>query len=81
MKENILNDAAKGGNGETNNVNNDATGNTTSTITSSIDPINRSSDAYIYGIGRIAVIAIGACVFFAYHHRSYPTLNKEKPKE
>ena len=27
----------------------------------------RSNDTYIYGIGMLAVLAIGACVFFAYN--------------
>ena len=64
LKESILNDATKGGDGDTTNPKNDATGTTTSAITSTVNPITRSSEAYIYSIGGVDVIAIGACVFF-----------------
>ena len=29
--------------------------------------ITRSNDTYVYGVGMLAVLAIGVCVFFAYN--------------
>ena len=47
---------------------------TPSTSSSTCDPTpstsshtTRSNDAYVYGLGRLAVLAIGVCVFFAYN--------------
>ena len=47
---------------------------TPSTSSSTGDPTpstpshaTRSNDTYIYGVGILAVLAIGACVFFAYN--------------
>ena len=68
MKEDILNDATKDGRDTTNSSNE-----TTSVTTT------RSNDTYIYGVGIIAVLAIGFCVFFAYN-TSHPK-NKKQANE
>ena len=44
-------------------------------------PLNAtiSNDTYVYGVGILAVLAIGVCVFFAYNHSQVKkTINKEK---
>ena len=66
MKENILNEASKGGSGDTSNVSNDGTYTITSATTYATVAITRSSDVYIYGVGVVGVLSRGACVFFAY---------------
>ena len=42
-----------------------------STVQSSVQPSVQlsvqSNDNYVYGVGMLAVLAIGACVFFAYN--------------
>ena len=50
-------------------------GPTPSTSSSTCDPTpsisshtTRSNDTYIYGVGILAVLAIGACVFFTYNN-------------
>ena len=40
------------------------TGNPTSSTSSNA---TRSNDTYVYGVGMLAVLAIGVCVFFAYN--------------
>ena len=67
MKEDILNDATKNGR-DTINSSNETTSSTTysSNETTSVTT-TRSNDTYIYGVGIIAVISIGVCVFFAYN--------------
>ena len=47
---------------------------TSSTSSSPADPTlstpshtTRSNDTYVYGVGMLAVLAIGVCVFFAYN--------------
>ena len=64
LKESILNDAKKGGKDTTN-----ASNETTSATNTATTPATtaRSNDTYIYGIGMLAVLAIGVCVFFAYN--------------
>ena len=71
VKKNILNDAKKGG-GDTTNSSNETTSPTTGVTSSSSNKTSsvtntatiRSNDAYIYGVGILAVLAIGVCVFF-----------------
>ena len=38
-----------------------------STVQPSVQPSVQSSDTYVYGVGIVAVLAIGVCVFFAYN--------------
>ena len=45
---------------------------TSSTSSSTCDPTpstssHRSNDIYVYGVGMLALLAIGVCVFFAYN--------------
>ena len=69
-KESILNDARKGS-GDTTNASNETTGPThTATILSTSTnntTTTRSNNTYVYGVGMLAVLAIGVCVFFAYN--------------
>ena len=64
LKESILNDAKKGG-GDTANTSNETTSATNTATTPA--STTRSNDTYIYGVGMLAVLAIGACVFFTYN--------------
>ena len=70
LKESILNDAKKGSE-NTSNTSNETTSATNTTMTSDTSTnstaTTRSSDTYAYGVGILAVLAIGACVFFAYN--------------
>ena len=59
LKESILNDAKKGG--DTTITSNETTISVNNTITI------RSNDTYAYGVGILAVHAIGVCVFFGYN--------------
>ena len=59
LKESILNDVKKGSR-DTNNSNNEITSITNTATT-------RSNDTYVYGVGILAVVAIGVCVFFTYN--------------
>ena len=43
---------------------------TRSTSSSASNFTTRSNDTYIYGISKIAVLTIGACVFFLYNKKS-----------
>ena len=78
MKENILNDAKKGG-GNTTNSSNESTSPTTNSSNKTTSITNsattRSNDTYVYGVGIIAVLAIGVCVFFAYN--TFPKNKKQ----
>ena len=41
----------------------------------------RSNDTYVYGVGMLAVLAIGVCIFFAYNNsqgKNKKTTNEEK---
>ena len=58
--------------GATNNSSNETTSVTNTTTT-------RSNDTYVYGVGIIAVLAIGVCVFFAYN--SFPKNKKQANEE
>ena len=62
IKEDILNDAKKSNRDTTNSSNE-----TTSSTNNSSNKTARSNDTYIYGVGIVATLAIGACVFFAYN--------------
>ena len=70
LNKNILNDVKKGS-GDTANASNEATSatNNASNETTSVTntATTRSSDTCVYGVGIFAVLAIGACVFFAYN--------------
>ena len=63
MKEDILNDVKKGGGDTTNSSNRTA----------------RSNNTYIHGVGIVAVLAIGVCVFFAYN--TFQPKNKKQANE
>ena len=73
MKENTLNDA-KGG-GDTTNSSNKTTTHTTGasnnssneTTSATNTATTRPNDTYVYGVGILAVLAIGVCVFFTYN--------------
>ena len=74
IKEDILNDAKKG--------NRDTTNSSNETTSSTNNPSNktaRSNDTYIYGVGIVAALAIGACVFFAYN--TFQPKNKKRINE
>ena len=69
LKESILNNAKKGS-GDTINASNETTS-ATNTATTPVKSTNntttsRSNDTYVYGVGMIAVVAIGVCVFLMY---------------
>ena len=38
-----------------------------SPVQSTVQPSVKSNDSYVYGVGILAVVAIGVCVFFAYN--------------
>ena len=66
LKERILNDVKKDGNttnasNETTSATNNAS-NETTCVTNSTTA--RSNDTYVHGVGIVAVLAIGVCVFF-----------------
>ena len=79
-KDSILNDAKKGS-GDATNTSNETTSPTNSPSNETTSPINNASngttsannttlrlnDSYAYGIGILAVLAIGVCVFFTYN--------------
>ena len=81
MKENILNDAKKGSEDTTNSSNettsptNNSSNETTNatnnasneTTRVSNTATTRSNDTCVYGVGILAVLAIGVSVFFAYN--------------
>ena len=49
-----------------------------STVQPSVQPSVQSNDTYVYGVGILAVLAIGVCVFFAYN--TFPK-NKKQANE
>ena len=68
-ERNILNNAKKGGRDTTNSSNEttSATNNASNETTSVTNTATtRSNDTYVYGVGILAVVAMAACVFFAY---------------
>ena len=70
LKESILNDAKKGSR-DTTNASNETTSTTNTITTPATSTINttttRRNDNYVYGVGILAVLAIGVCVFFTYN--------------
>ena len=68
LKKYILSDTKKGS-GDTTNANNETTitTNHSSNETTSTNNTTRSNDTYVYGVGILAVFAIGVCVFFEYN--------------
>ena len=63
-KLSILNDVKK----DTSNVSHETTSATNTVITPTTSTSNpATSDTYIYGVGILAVLAIGICIFFAYN--------------
>ena len=70
LKESILNDVKKGS-GDTTSECNEATSatnnasNETTSVTNTAS--TRPNDTYVYGVGILAVVAIGVPVFFAYN--------------
>ena len=69
MQEIILNEAEIDGEG-TSTSSNDATYATTSVNASVTDTATRPSHKCIYGVGTVAVLAIGLAIFFAYTVKS-----------
>ena len=80
MKQSILNKATKGGSRDNSKASSDATHTTSSATTSAAVFITRSNDVYIYGVGVVPMLAIAACVFFAYNKKPQ-TSNKDQAKE
>lgn len=80
MKQSILNKATKGGSRDNSKASSDATHTTSSATTSAAVFITRSNDVYIYGVGVVAMLAIAACVFFAYNKKPQAS-NKDQAKE
>ena len=67
VKESILNDVKKGS-GDTSIASNETTSTTNTATTHANSTTNTTtSDTYIYGVGILAVLAIGVCIFFAYN--------------
>ena len=70
LKEGIFNDA-KIGSGDTSNENYETTSSTTTAtipVTSTTNTANtKSSDTYVNGVGIVALLATGVCIFFAYN--------------
>ena len=96
LKESILNDTKKGS-GDTTNASNETTNPTSNaknettsatntaatpaTSTNNTTTTTRSNDTYVYGVGMLAVLAIGVCVFFAYnasHAENKKQVNKKQ---
>ena len=50
-----------------------------STVQSTVQPSVQPNGAHIYSVGIVAILAMGACVFFAYNKKS--AANKEKANE
>ena len=73
LKESILNNVKKG-RGDTTNASNETTSATNNSSNETTDASNttttRSNDTYIYGVGIIAVLAIGVCVFFTFQAKN-----------
>ena len=82
-KERILNDA-KNGDRDTTNTSNETTSDITNASNETTAPSTSSYatgsiDSYIYGVGILAILAIGVCVFFAYN--TSQTENKKVNKK
>ena len=88
LKESVLNDSKKGRDtintsnqttNHTTNVSNETTSTTNTATTPATTTI--SIDTYVYGIGILAVLAIGVCVVFAYNTfrpKNKKLINEEK---
>ena len=57
----------KKGGRDTTNASNETTSATNIAINPTAGPTTRPNDTYVYGVGILAVLAIGVCVFFAYN--------------
>ena len=70
LNESILNDV-KNDSGDTTNASSETTGSSNNAINETTSVGNttttRSNDTYIYGVGILAVLAIGVCIFFTYN--------------
>ena len=75
LKESILNDAKKGSRDTSNATNETTSSGITATIPATSNATTRLNDAYVYGVGMLAVLAIGVCVFFAYN--TFQSKNKK----
>ena len=79
LKESILNDARKGS-GDTTNASNETISTTNTATTTATSTSNttttRSIDTYVYGVGMLAVPAIGVCVFCTYNTTFQPKNKK-----
>ena len=62
LKESTLNDAKKGGR-DTTNASNETTNATNTANSTNNTTTTRSNDTYVYGVGMLAVLAIGVCIF------------------
>ena len=49
-----------------------------STVQSTEQPSVQSNDAYVYGVGILAVLAIGVCIFFMYNKKDHEESIKPK---
>ena len=84
LKESILNDVKKGSRNTTNasNETTSATNNASNETTSFTNTATtRSDDIHVYGVGILAVLAIGVCVFFTYNasqSKNKKTVNEKK---
>ena len=65
LKKSILNDVKKGNRDTTNASNENTNASDETTNASNETTSTRSNDIYVYGVGMLAVLAIGVCVFFA----------------
>ena len=84
LKESILNNVQKGS-GDTTNASNETTSTTANASNETTSPANnttttRSNDTYVYGVGILAVLAIGICVFFGYNTFQPKKLINEKKR-
>ena len=57
----------KKGGRDTTNVSNETTSATNIATNPTAGSTTRPNDTYVYGVGILAVLAIGVCVFFAYN--------------
>ena len=79
LKESTLDDTKKGS-GNTNNAGNETTDATNTTTAPANSTTNTAtSETYVYGVGILAVLAIGVCVFFT--HNTSQTANKKQVNE
>ena len=44
----------------------------------SVQPSVQSNDTYVYGVGILAVLAIGVCVFFTFQSKNKKLVNKKQ---